>query len=62
MILRDVFGAAAEGLAADAPDNESSSPLADSEEKAEFGNAPTDEVHESTDLPHYQRQMYRTDI
>lgn len=61
-ILRDVFGVTAEAPPPGS-DHKSSSPLADSEEKAESGiAAATDEVNESIDLPHYQRQMYRTDI
>jgi len=61
-ILRDVFGATTEGQAPDEPEQQSSSPLADSEEQVKPRNVPTDEVHEPIDLPLYQRQMYRTDI
>jgi hypothetical protein len=62
-ILRDVFGVTTEAQAPSEPEHKSSSPLADSEEQAESGLAvATDEVNESIDLPHYQRQMYRTDI
>ncbi len=60
-ILRDVFGAATEELPAEIPKQPSSSPLADSEELADY-TEPVDAVNETNDLPHYQRQMFRKDI
>jgi len=60
-ILRDVFGATTEGLPSDLPMQPSSSPLADSEALADSIET-ADAVNETSDLPHYQRQMFRKDI
>lgn len=61
-ILRDVFATTTEDSATESPAPESSSPLADSEESDESAIAPTGVLGNSISLPHYQRQMYRTDI
>ena len=61
-ILRDVFGVTTEEQAPDPTVRESSSPVADREEAIDSAISPTDVVNEVIDLPHYQRQMYRTDI
>lgn len=61
-ILRDVFGAATADRSSETQEQNSSSPLADSEKTVESGVVSADEANESNELPHYQRQMYRTDI
>ena len=61
IILRDVFGATTEDLPAEMPQRPSSSPLADSDSPAD-SIEPAAAVIETSDLPHYQQQMFRKDI
>ena len=60
-ILRDVFGATNEELVEETPSQPSSSPLADSDADADDVE-PADVENESSDLPRFQQQMFRTDI
>ena len=60
-ILRDVFGVTTEDRPSDMPKQPTYSPLADSEALAESIET-ADAVNETSDLPHYQRQMFRKDI
>ena len=59
-ILRDVFGTTEE-LSPDTPQQPSSSPLADSDENSDAAK-PADAGIETSDLPQFRQQMYRTDI
>lgn len=64
-ILRDVFGTTIEELPQELPDDRpaqpSSSPFADSDQKSDAVE-PADTGNETSELPHFQKQMFRTDI
>jgi len=64
-ILRDVFGTTTEELPQELPSERpaqaSSSPLADSDEKSTAVES-VGAGNETSDLPHFQQQMFRTDI
>ena len=60
-ILRDVFGAPTDDEASEVP-APSTSPVADSDTPTEPSVTPAEDVDENTELPRYQRQMYRKDI
>ena len=64
-ILRDVFGTAPEELAqvlpTEMPEQPSSSPVAGSDEKSDDVE-PADAADETSALPRFQQQMFRTDI
>lgn len=60
-IVRDVFGTPSEELPEQTPLQPSTSPVADTDQKAESVES-ADVENDSSDLPRFQQQMYRKDI